>query len=181
VEIKEDDDCSGINDEANDEPSNEYENDTENEEGLSYYFHYITILPLPETVDSLSQTTYNTGFKRPQNTQGIPTHIIDCLKNMKNSTSVLNCIKVCGLLKTAFINRVVDCSNAYAENGGERDQSLREKTIDAICFFSFFFYLIHLFLIISFANRIKEIFLEFTLHVLVKAASSPRLLVSFTL
>jgi hypothetical protein len=100
---------------------------------------------------------------------------------MRNSTPMLNYIKVCGLLEIAFINRVVDCSNAYAENGGERGQSLREKTIDAVCFFSFFFYLIHLFLIISFADRIKEIFLEFTLHVLVKAVPPPRLLVPFTL
>jgi hypothetical protein len=100
---------------------------------------------------------------------------------MRNSTPVLNCIKVCSLLETAFINRVVDYSNAYAENRREEGQSLREKTINAVCFFSFFFYLIHLFLIISFADRIKEIFLEFTFHVLVKVASPPRLLVPFTL
>jgi hypothetical protein len=63
VEIKEDDDCSGINDEANDEPSDEYENDTENEKGPSYYFCHIIILLLSKIVDSLSQTTYDTGFR----------------------------------------------------------------------------------------------------------------------
>ena len=66
---------------------------------------------------------------------GIRQTILDNMKKAKEKghSLFLQSLKECGVLSKEFTNRIIRCTQDYANAGGKGGQSIRENTLDVVC------------------------------------------------